>query len=50
MKSLYRLLAVDSGFRAERVLKMEMSLRTAQYHKDPAVLGFWQQVLGSKTL
>jgi putative ABC transport system permease protein len=45
MKSLYRLLAVDSGFRPERVLKMEMSLRTAQYGKDPAVIGFWQQVL-----
>jgi predicted permease len=45
MKSLYRLLAVDSGFRPERVLKMEMSLRTAQYDKDPAVIGFWQQVL-----
>jgi putative ABC transport system permease protein len=45
IKSLYRLLAVDSGFRPERVLKMEMSLRTAQYDKDPAVIGFWQQVL-----
>ncbi len=45
MKSLYRLLAVDSGFRAERVLKLEMSLRTAQYDKNPAVIGFWQQVL-----
>jgi putative ABC transport system permease protein len=45
MKSLYRLLAVDSGFRPERVVKMEMSLRTAQYNKDPAVIGFWQQVL-----
>jgi putative ABC transport system permease protein len=45
MKSLYRLLAVDSGFRPERVLKLEMSLRTAQYGKDPAVIGFWQQVL-----
>ena len=45
MKSLYRLLAVDSGFRPQRVIKMEMSLRTAQYDKDPAVIGFWQQVL-----
>ena len=24
---------------------MEMSLRTAQYDKDPAILNFWQQVL-----
>lgn len=45
MKSLYRLLAVDSGIRAERVLKLEMSLRTAQYDKDEAVIGFWQQTL-----
>ncbi len=45
MKSLYRLLSVDPGFRSERVLTMEMSLRTAQYSKDPAILNFWQRVL-----
>jgi putative ABC transport system permease protein len=45
MKSLYRLLSVDSGFRSEHVLKLEMDLRTAQYDKDPAVIGFWQQTL-----
>jgi predicted permease len=45
MKSLYRLLEVDPGFRPERVLKMEMDLRTQQYSKDPAVLNFWQQLL-----
>ena len=45
MKSLYRLLSVDSGFRAGHVLKLEMSLRTAQYDEDPAVIGFWQQAL-----
>jgi putative ABC transport system permease protein len=45
MKSLYRLLSVDSGFRAEHVLKLEISLRTAQYNKDAAVIGFWQQML-----
>uniref|UniRef100_Q01X61 Permease n=1 Tax=Solibacter usitatus (strain Ellin6076) TaxID=234267 RepID=Q01X61_SOLUE len=45
MKSLYRLLSVDSGFRAEHVLKLDMSLRTEQYDKDPAVVGFWQQML-----
>src|SRR5580658_3938941 len=44
-KSLYRLLAVDPGFRPGAVLKLEMSLRTAQYDKEPAVIGFWQQVL-----
>ena len=45
MKSLYRLLSVDSGFRSEHVLKLEMDLRTAQYDKDPAVIAFWQQTL-----
>ena len=45
IKSLYRLLSVDAGFRAERVVKLELSLRTAQYDKDPAVLNFWQQTL-----
>ena len=45
MKSLYRLLSVDSGFRSEHVLKLEMDLRTSQYDKDPAVIAFWQQLL-----
>jgi putative ABC transport system permease protein len=45
MKSLYRLLAVDPGFRPDRVLKMGMDLRTRQYSKDPAVLNFWQKLL-----
>jgi putative ABC transport system permease protein len=45
MKSLYRLLSVDPGFRPDRVLTMNMSLRTAQYAKDPAILNFWQRVL-----
>jgi putative ABC transport system permease protein len=45
MKSLYRLLEVDPGFRPDRVLKMRMDLRAQQYLKDPAVLNFWQQLL-----
>ncbi len=45
MKSLYRLLSVDPGFRPERVLTMRMSLRTAQYAKDPAIQNFWQRAL-----
>jgi putative ABC transport system permease protein len=45
MKSLYRLLSVDPGFRPDRVLTMEMNLRTAQYDKAEAILNFWQQVL-----
>ncbi|HLX00152.1 MAG TPA: ABC transporter permease [Candidatus Acidoferrales bacterium] len=45
MKSLYRLFSVDSGFRADRVLTMEMDLRSTQYSKAGAALNFWQQVL-----
>ena len=44
-KSLYRLLSVDPGFQPDRVLTLEMNLRTAQYAKAPAILNFWQQVL-----
>jgi putative ABC transport system permease protein len=45
MKSLYRLLAVDPGFRTERVLTMGLELHSQHYSQDPAVLNFWQQLL-----
>jgi putative ABC transport system permease protein len=45
MRSLYRLLSVNPGFRTERVLTMEMDLRTQQYSQDAAIRNFWQQVL-----
>ena len=45
VQSLHRLLAVDPGFQTNRLLTMEMSLRTAQYASHPAVLNFWQQTL-----
>jgi putative ABC transport system permease protein len=45
MRSLYRLMAVNPGFQTAGILTMEMDLRTQQYAKDPAILGFWQQVL-----
>jgi predicted permease len=45
MKSLYRLLSVNPGFQTDRILTMEMDLRTAQYDKDPAILNFWQNVI-----
>ena len=45
MRSLYRLLQVNPGFRAANVLQMEMTLRSTQYSKDAAVLNFWDQVL-----
>ena len=45
MKSLYKLMSVNPGFRPDHVVIMEMDLRTQQYSKDPALLNFWQQVL-----
>jgi putative ABC transport system permease protein len=45
MKSMYRLLQVNPGFRPERVLTMDIDLRTAQYSKPGASLAFWHQVL-----
>jgi putative ABC transport system permease protein len=45
MKSLHRLLSVNPGFRPDRVLSMEMDLRTQQYTTSAAVRDFWQQVL-----
>ena len=45
IKSLQLLLSVSPGLQPERLLTMEMDLRTAQYDKDPAVINFWQNVL-----
>lgn len=45
MKSLYNLFHVNPGFQPERVLTMEMDLRSTQYAKDPQILNFWQQIL-----
>ena len=44
-QSLYRLLAVDSGIRPERLLTVRISLRTEQYAKDVPVRNFWQSLL-----
>jgi putative ABC transport system permease protein len=44
-KSLYRLLSVNPGIRPDRVLSMEMDLRTQQYATPAAVRNFWQRVL-----
>ncbi|MFZ0333970.1 MAG: ABC transporter permease [Candidatus Acidiferrales bacterium] len=45
MKSLYKLMSVDPGFRPDRVLTMEMYLSAQRYSKDPAIINFWQQTL-----
>ena len=51
VKSLYRLINVDPGFKPDRVLKMGMYLSSQRYSKDPAVLDFWQRVLdGARAL
>ena len=47
MKSLHLLLSVSPGFQPDRVLTMEMDLRTEQYDKDPAVQNFWKRVCRS---
>jgi putative ABC transport system permease protein len=45
MKSLYRLLQVDPGFRPNQVLTMTLSLRPDQYPKGAAVRNFWEPLL-----
>ncbi len=45
MKSLYRLMNVNPGFRPDRLLTMRIDLRTQQYSTKPALLNFWQEVL-----
>src|SRR3984885_5220672 len=45
MKSLHLLLSVSPGFQPDRILKMEMDLRSAQYEKEPAIRNFWERVL-----
>jgi len=51
MQSLYRLRAVDPGFRTERVLTLSLSLPSQQYSTDPAILNFWQRALdGARAL
>jgi putative ABC transport system permease protein len=44
MNSLYRVLSVNPGFRTDRVLSMEVDLRTQQYATDSAICN-WRQVL-----
>ena len=45
VKSLYRLLHVDGGFRTDHVLTMELELDGVRYAKNPAILNFWDQSL-----
>ena len=45
LKSVYRLTAVDPGFRPDHVLRLNMSLTPAQYPNDAAIRAFWRQLL-----
>jgi putative ABC transport system permease protein len=45
LKSVYRLIAVDPGFRPDRLLRLDMSLTQSQYPNDAAVRTFWRQLL-----
>jgi predicted permease len=45
LNSLYHLLQVSPGFQPDRVLTMEMDLRSTQYSRPAAISNFWQQVL-----
>ncbi|HEV2388307.1 MAG TPA: ABC transporter permease [Candidatus Acidoferrales bacterium] len=45
LKSLYRLLQVAPGFQPERVLAMEMDLRSSRYAMPAAKLRFWRQIV-----
>jgi putative ABC transport system permease protein len=45
LKSVYRLIAVDPGFRPEHVLRLNMGLTGTQYASSAAVRAFWRQLL-----
>ena len=45
MKSVYRLIAVDPGFRPDHLLRLNMSLTPSQYPNSVAIRTFWRRVL-----
>jgi putative ABC transport system permease protein len=47
LKSVYRLVAVDPGFRPDHLLKLSMSLTSTQYPKAAEIRAFWRRVLES---
>ncbi len=51
MKSVYRLIAVDPGFRPDHLLRLNMSLTPTQYPNSVAIRDFWRRLLdGVRTL
>src|SRR5215831_9068148 len=45
LKSVYRLIAVDPGFRPQHLLRLNMSLTPSQYPNGNAIRAFWRQLL-----
>ena len=45
LKSVYRLMAVDPGFRTDHILRMNLGLTPSQYPEGPAMRAFWQRLL-----
>jgi putative ABC transport system permease protein len=51
MKSVYRLIAVDPGFRPDHLLRLNMSLTPTDYPNSVAIRAFWRRLLeGVRTL
>ena len=45
LKSVYRLMAVDPGFRPNYLLRLNMDLPQSQYPNGTAIQAFWRQLL-----
>ena len=45
LKSVYRLMAVDPGFRPDHVLRVNLGLTPSQYPDDAARRAFWRRLL-----
>jgi len=45
LKSVYRLIAVDPGFRPDYLLRLNMDLPQSQYPNGAAIQAFWRQLL-----
>lgn len=51
LKSVYRLVAVDPGFRPDHLLKVSIGLTPTRYQKDKDIRAFWRRVLeGVRTI
>jgi putative ABC transport system permease protein len=46
LKSVYRLMAVDPGFRTDHLLRLNIGLTPSQYPDETAMRAFWRELLG----